>query len=272
MSHQLVWVCVLNFKTKKILPTKSLSECSQAFLITLVLNKPVMKFSKQKRMNWIFVVSAATAILAIVSAYLQQKEKLDGSAESLKKEQELNEAHKKLQEKSDTIIDTQNKLINLSSKLNEANQTAIKYQKEQNQALKDKSDLEMQANFNHVKKTLSDLSNDRPPKRITDFTEDEKINFILLVHTSLASEITNQYLINHPKFFNEWLWFYQQTSLELKTFPAGRVITNIGKNGEETILSPEELKNYNQKAFETYMTSYFEFQIKMMQYTKGFWM
>jgi hypothetical protein len=49
-----------------------------------------MKLFKPKHMTWIFIVSAATAILALISGYLQYKEKIESSEKSLKKEEEIN--------------------------------------------------------------------------------------------------------------------------------------------------------------------------------------
>ncbi len=79
-------------------------------------------------MIWIFLVSVATAVLAIISGYLQYKEKLDSTAKALNKEKELNEVYKKLQSKSDTIISSNNEILLLNEKLIIANEEIIKLQ------------------------------------------------------------------------------------------------------------------------------------------------
>ncbi|SEW35763.1 hypothetical protein SAMN05428988_4387 [Chitinophaga sp. YR573] len=80
------------------------------------------------RMTWIFIVSIATAILAIASGYLQYKDKLDSTAKSLKKEEELNNVYKQLQNKSDEIIGSTKQILQLNEKLINANEEIIKLQ------------------------------------------------------------------------------------------------------------------------------------------------
>ena len=67
-----------------------------------------MRILKLKHMTWIFIVSIATAVLAILSGYLQYKEKLNSIEKTLKKETELKEVYKTLENKSDIIIKLQN--------------------------------------------------------------------------------------------------------------------------------------------------------------------
>jgi hypothetical protein len=106
-----------------------------------------MNLSKSKRMTWIFIVSAATAILALVSGYLQYKEKIESAQKSLKKEEELKEVYKQLSEKSDSIIslqqvnrnstnDLNQKLESANTELREANRKIFDFQKENIQELK----------------------------------------------------------------------------------------------------------------------------------------
>src|SRR4051812_47379835 len=83
---------------------------------------------KLTRMTWIFVVSIATAIMAIFSGYLQYREKLESSEKALKKEQELNAVYKELQNKSDQIIDSTTQLLELNKKLVGANEKIISLQ------------------------------------------------------------------------------------------------------------------------------------------------
>ncbi len=62
-----------------------------------------------------FIVSIATAILAITSGYLQYREKVESSEKALKKEIELNSVYKKLERKSDEIIDLKSEVIGLTT-------------------------------------------------------------------------------------------------------------------------------------------------------------
>ncbi len=231
-----------------------------------------MKRPKFPPMQLMFIVSAATAILALLSGYLQYKEKLDSSEKSLKKEQELTAIQKRLQEQSDSIIGRQDEVLALQKELSEANKKIITYQEEQNKTLKDRSELEMQANFNHIKKTLSDLFNGniRPPMRIAEWTENEKVQYVNIIHIALASELTNQYLISNADFYKEWLYMYQQTNFTLQIFPAGKV-TSVNSNGEQYDLSKEELEKRNNAEFEKFFVDFVQFQTRMTIYTKGIW-
>jgi hypothetical protein len=55
-----------------------------------------MKKLKLSRMFWMFVVTITTAVLAILSGFLQYKENLDNAKKALAKETELSEAYKEL--------------------------------------------------------------------------------------------------------------------------------------------------------------------------------
>jgi len=60
-------------------------------------------------MTLIFLVSFGTALLAIVSGWLQYKEQIASAEKELANEKKLNELHEELASKSDGIIDLQNK-------------------------------------------------------------------------------------------------------------------------------------------------------------------
>ncbi|MDX2045268.1 MAG: hypothetical protein SFU87_00690 [Chitinophagaceae bacterium] len=86
-------------------------------------------------MTWIFLVSVATAVLAFLSGYLQYREKIEATQKNLKKEQELNEIYKKLQEKSDEIISLQtvnqektDQLVEVQKKLQEKSDELVNIQ------------------------------------------------------------------------------------------------------------------------------------------------
>lgn len=94
-----------------------------------------MGILKLKRMTWIFIVSAATAILALLSGYLQYREKIETTQKNLKKEEELTQVYKKLQEKSDEIISFQktnqektDELVDVQRKLQEKTNEIVKIQ------------------------------------------------------------------------------------------------------------------------------------------------
>ncbi len=74
-----------------------------------------MTIIKINRMTLMFIVSIATALLAITSGYLQYKEKIETSDKALKKEMELNSVYQKLEDKSNEIIQLQSELINIST-------------------------------------------------------------------------------------------------------------------------------------------------------------
>lgn len=74
-------------------------------------------------MFWIIFVSALTAILAILSGYLQYRENLSQQHADLVKQKELADAYQKISEKSDSIV-------HLQAKLEEKNEALIAKQKQ----------------------------------------------------------------------------------------------------------------------------------------------
>jgi hypothetical protein len=230
-----------------------------------------MKKSKPNRMFWMFVVTIGTAVLAILSGFLQYREKIDTTQKSLKKEQELNAVYKQLQEKSNQIIDSTNEILNLNKELRVANERIIEIQNEQNQDLKNRNELEKQTNFNHLKRTTSDLFRLLPFKRaqFKELTQQEQIEFIRTVQSSLSIELTNQYLVSHEAMFKKWLHMYQVTSNYSKIFPAGEV-TQETANGKHK-LNKEELLQYNNTDFIAFVDQYYEFIRYITEQTKGIW-
>lgn len=92
---------------------------------------------KLSKMAMIFVVSAAIAVLSILSAFLQYKKDKESGAERLKSATELVVAYKKLQDKSDElqkksneIIDSTREISRLQNELIIANNEIITLQKE----------------------------------------------------------------------------------------------------------------------------------------------
>ncbi len=117
-------------------------------------HKDNMRILKLKHMTWIFIVSIATAVLAILSGYLQYKEKLNSIEKTLKKETELKEVYKTLENKSDIIIKLQNtsqektnQIVAIQNKLQEKTELTIELNKKllENQ-IKINSDYEKELN------------------------------------------------------------------------------------------------------------------------------
>lgn len=75
-------------------------------------------------MFWIFFVSALTAILAILSGYLQYRESLNQQHVDLMRQKELSDAYFTLAQKSDSIAQ-------LQAKLEEKNEAILAKQKQQ---------------------------------------------------------------------------------------------------------------------------------------------
>ncbi|MBL7725499.1 MAG: hypothetical protein JNK27_15230 [Chitinophagaceae bacterium] len=128
-----------------------------------------MKIIKTKRMTWIFIVSAATAILALVSGYLQYREKLDTSEKDLKKEKQLSDTYRKLQERSDEIIKLQkdNKqqtdtIIDLQKINQESTNSIVDIQKELQSKTQDVADLNRDIAIAQAK-LIADNERDKNP-------------------------------------------------------------------------------------------------------------
>jgi hypothetical protein len=106
---------------------------------------------KNSKMASIFLVSAAIAILSILSAYLQFQKDKNNDAEKLKAANDLNAAYNKLQDKSDQlqiqsakIIDSTGKITQLQNELIGANEKIEKLQEEViNQVTGGKVELEV---------------------------------------------------------------------------------------------------------------------------------
>ena len=79
---------------------------------------------KSQRMFWIFFVSALTAILAILSGYLQYRESLNQQHVDLMRQKELSDAYFTLAQKPDSIAQ-------LQAKLEEKNEAILAKQKQQ---------------------------------------------------------------------------------------------------------------------------------------------
>lgn len=214
-------------------------------------------------MNWVMLFSVLTGFFAICTAISQSyKDKKSDKDRIIDK----NEIIKLQKENNDTLNKTnllQEEIILSNKNLIEANEQLKSIQKEQNQNLKNQSELEGESNFNRFKKTFSETFFLRPWKvsEFEKFTQQEQIEFMGKVKSLLGAELSNPYLVSNKILFTKWLSMYQT-----ETSFAGEV--TIQETGHK--LNNDELLKYNNKIFMEYVKKYLEFE-ENISFQIGVW-